>query len=195
MTSKPRFRDIPTFPHSSYHADIPWDYLEQHLLSQQSYRKGDGMAALDIDPDFQRGHVWTEAQQTAYVEYILQGGTSGKELYFNCAGWGRDYRGPYVIVDGKQWMQAVRQFMANKIPAFGYLLSQYEDSPRITTARLSWNVAALDTRAEVLAWYLAFNAAGTAHTAEELERVKSLLNVEMKTADKLRTLTPRKEII
>ncbi len=152
---------------------MPWTELERHIANQQE--RCNGIAPLDLEPDFQRAHVWTDAQQIAFVEYQLQGGTSGKELYFNCAGWGGDYRGPYVIVDGKQRLQAVRRFMADEIPAFGYLLSQYEDKLSFTDNYFYWNVAALQTRAEVLQWYLNFNAGGTVHTAEELDRVRQLL--------------------
>lgn len=153
---------------------MPWTELERHIASQQE--RCEGMAALDLEPDFQRAHVWTEAQQIAFVEYQLQGGTSGKELYFNCAGWGLDYRGPYVIVDGKQRLQAVRRFIANEIPAFGHLLSEYDDKLNFLDNHFNWNVAALESRTEVLQWYLNFNAGGTVHTAEELERVRKLIS-------------------
>lgn len=135
-------------------------------------------ALLDLNPDFQRAHLWTTAQQIAYIEYILQGGSSGRELYFNCTGWGYTWKGPYVIVDGKQRLQAVRRFMANEIPAFGHILSEYEDEPDILVARFSWNVAAVETRAEVLQWYLQFNSGGSVHTQDELDRVKKLLTQE-----------------
>ena len=36
---------------------------------------------LVLNPDFQRGHVWTEEQQTAYIEYLLMGGMSGRTIY------------------------------------------------------------------------------------------------------------------
>lgn len=112
------------------------------------------------------------------MEYILRGGTSGKELYFNCAGRGKDYHGPYVIVDGKQRLEAVRCFMRGEIKAFDHYRQEYEDKPDMTTARFSWNIAALETRREVLEWYLQFNAGGSAHTPEELERVQKLLEKE-----------------
>lgn len=168
----PRFQDIPKFPHCNYRVDVAWAYLEEHISRDL------GDLALDLNPDFQRAHVWTQGQQVAYVEYILRGGQSGRELYFNCRGWGREFTGPYVIVDGKQRLEAVRRFMRNEIPAFGYLLNEYNDYPDILTARFSWNIAALETRAEVLAWYLNFNAGGTIHTEEELEKVRVLLAQE-----------------
>lgn len=173
---KPRFQHIPRFPHCNYRVDVAWTYLEDHIN-----RDLDDLS-LDLDPDFQRGHVWTEEQQVAYVEYILRGGTSGKELYFNCPGWSRGFRGPYVIVDGKQRLHAVRRFMRGEIPAFGYTVDQYADHPDILVARFSWNIAALDTRAEVLAWYLNFNSGGSVHSQEELERVRELLRKEQEAA-------------
>lgn len=170
-----RFQDIPQFPHCNYRVDVSWRYLEEHLKSQSEVIRGSG---LDLNPDFQRAHVWTEEQQIAYVEYILRGGTSGKELYFNCAGWNRDWRGPYVIVDGKQRLEAVRRFMRNEARVFGYLLSEYDDKPDMIDASFSWNIAALETRVQVLQWYLDFNASGTVHTPDELARVETLLKAE-----------------
>ena len=169
---KPRFRDIKRFPHCAYRVDVTWTYLEDHIQHQSEPKRG---AVLDLDPDFQRAHVWTEAQQVGYVEYILQGGASGRELYFNCTGWDRGWEGPYVIVDGKQRLQAVRRFMANEIPAFGHKVDEYEGKPDMSVARFSWNVAAVQTRAEVLEWYLNFNSSGSVHTQEELSRVRELL--------------------
>ncbi len=171
-----RFRDIKTFPRCPYRVDVSWIGLESHIEPE---RMG---LTLDLDPDFQRAHVWTSAQQTAYVEYILQGGTSGCELYFNCAGWQKDWRGPYVIVDGKQRLEAVRRFMRGEIPAFGALRPEYADEPDMLIARFSWNIAALETRAEVLEWYLNFNAGGTVHTQDELDRVRRLLIAEQARA-------------
>lgn len=173
----PKFKDIKRFPTCYYRISVPWKYLEDHIASQQERHKK--IATLDLEPDFQRQHVWTEAQQIAFVEYQLKGGTSGKELYFNCAGWMVDWRGPYVIVDGKQRLNAVRRFMANEIPAFGHFLSEYSDKLNSSDYNFFWNLARLETRAEVLEWYINFNAGGTPHSQEELDRVKKLLDEEL----------------
>ena len=175
----PDFRAIPQFPHGNYRVDVSWQHLELHLARQFQY-------GLDLDPDFQRPHVWTEAQQVAYVEYILKNGSSGRELYFNCPGWqhGRT-RGEYVIVDGKQRLQAVRRFMAGEIPAFGYRLEDYKSEPDMLSARFSWNIAEVESRAEVLRWYLDFNRGGTVHTQEDLSKVQELLTKEVGNEQKM----------
>ena len=33
---------------------------------------------LQLNPDFQRGHVWTEDQQVKFLEFILRGGKTGR---------------------------------------------------------------------------------------------------------------------
>lgn len=168
-----KFRDIKTFPRCPYRWDVSWSHLEFHI--ERDLKSG----FLDLNPDFQRAHVWTTEQQSSYVEYILRGGTSGKELYFNCPGYQLDsMEGPYVVVDGKQRLEAVRKFMLGKVPAFGQFRTEYSDSPNMLIARFSWNIAELQTRAEVLEWYLNFNAGGTVHTKQELDRVRRLLRKE-----------------
>jgi hypothetical protein len=70
-----------------------------------------------MNPDFQRGHVWTEEQQIAYVEYLLKGGMSGRTFYFNKPSWkNKDTINGYddfVCVDGLQRTTAIEKFLNN----------------------------------------------------------------------------------
>ena len=163
------FRKIKEFPHCSYRIDVGWDYLEEQIKSEKEIN-------LDLNPDFQRAHVWTKKQQIEYCEYILRNGSSGRELYFNCTGWGKGYGGPYVIVDGKQRLEAVRSFMSGKNKVFGSYITEYSNKPDMLVARFSWNIAALETKKEVLEWYINFNSGGTVHTKEEIQKVKDMLD-------------------
>ena len=139
------------------------------------------MAVLNLDPDFQRAHVWTPAQQTAYIEYMLQGGEVGRNITFNHTGWGGSYRGTFEIVDGKQRIEAVRAFMRDEVTAFGRKFSEFEG--RLNhTHNFRFRVTELQTRAEILRLYLNINAGGTPHTDEELDRVRALLAAEEVTA-------------
>lgn len=65
--SRMSFQDIPMFPRAIYEIDVMFRDLPRHVAECV----GQG---LDLDPDFQRGHVWTRDQQVAYVEYMLRGG-------------------------------------------------------------------------------------------------------------------------
>lgn len=165
-----KFRDIPPFTKSAnYHVDVSWNYLEQWLKNNSED------VAVDLDPEFQRAHVWTEQQQIRYVEFILRGGNSSKEIYFNHPNWMGTFEGALVLVDGKQRFEAVRRFMRNEIPAFGTLFKDYTDKIPILDARFSIHVNDLATEAEVLQWYLDLNDGGVAHTSEEIDKVRAML--------------------
>ena len=171
----PRFQDIPRFVEdSNYCVHLTWSYLESQL---QSWTE----EGLNLDPDFQRAHVWNEVQQSAYVEYILQGGPSGKDIYFNSPRWPDVLKSgeEFVLVDGKQRVNAVLRFLHNEIQAFGYTFKQYTDRIHGSLqACFVVHVNGLQTRAEVLRWYLLFNSGGTPHTPEEIARVRDLLAKE-----------------
>jgi len=173
----PRFQDIPQFTRNApYGVDISWDYLARHYMREViDY-------GLDVNPDFQRDYVWTPEQKVRYVEFVLQGGMTGKDLYLNCPGHkfgrvGPNYgaEGYYVLVDGKQRLDAVLGFMNDEFPIFGgNFRRDYPDNPHILTARFHWNVNDLATREEVLQWYIDLNAGGTVHRPEEIDRVRVL---------------------
>ena len=170
----PRFQDIPQYTQcSGYSVDISWNYLPTHLESQINNYK------LELDPDFQRGHVWDDTKRVRYVEFVLRGGRSGRDLFTNCPGWNRGRTGNYVLVDGKQRLEAVTRFLHNELTVFGgHYFRDYSDSLPIVQASFRWHVNELDTRAEVLTWYLELNDGGVVHTSEELARVRGLLEKE-----------------
>lgn len=161
----PKFRDIKPYTQARYECDNAWEHLEQWLDD----------AAADMEPDFQREHVWTPEQRSRYVEFCLRGGTSASDIYWNHPGWMDGWKGTLEIVDGKQRITTVRMFLRDEVPAFGHLYSEYEDRMDILNARFRFHVNDLQTRAEVIEWYLELNFAGTPHTEEELARVRALL--------------------
>lgn len=172
----PKLADMPRFiHHGNYKVDHQWHDLED-ALENYSDRKS---AQLDLDPDFQRGHVWTEAQQIAFVEFKLKGGLSGNIIFLNCAGWMRDFRGPFQLVDGKQRLTAVLKFIRNELPIFGRTISEWEDGQReLRRYQFTFYINNLEKRSEVLQWYLDLNTGGTPHTDSEITRVRKLLEVE-----------------
>lgn len=182
-----KFQDIPQFTKSApYVVDVPWAMLEDHL---ERYNDG---GVLQLDPEFQRAHVWTVDQQRRYVEYVLRGGKSSRDVYFNQADWMKAYQKPMYLVDGKQRLEAVRAFLRNDLAILvgvapynyplGIKLHQFED-------RLSWDesfkfhINDLPTYAQVLQWYIDLNAGGVAHTADEIAKVRDLLKQEQLKED------------
>lgn len=172
-----KFANLKTrIPDGHYKANISWRCLPDALRRY----KEEAMCPLDIEPDFQRGHVWTEEQQVAYVEFKLSGGAGSNIIQLNCPGWMSSFDGPFVLVDGLQRITAVARFLNNEIKAFWTLYSEFEDSLGSIDPDFIFCVNNLKTRAEVLTWYIEMNTGGTPHTREEIARVCEMLHEERK---------------
>jgi len=167
------FKEIPKFPFCPYTVTKPWKYIEEELEELGS--RGE----LELDPPFQRGHVWTEDKQTKYVEFCLRGGQSSREIIFNHPNWMGSYEGKMVLVDGKQRLEAVRKFLRNELPVFdGHCLNDFEDKEimlRSSNCNFTFDINSLKTEVEVMNWYLDLNSGGVVHTEKELDKVKNLI--------------------
>ena len=134
---------------------------------------------LQLNPKFQRGHVWTEEQQIKWLEFFLRGGKTGRILYFNYPSWqGPIKEGEYndfVCVDGLQRLTAIQRFMNGEIPVFGSYINEYEDRMSLVRDSIKVNINNLKTEKEVLQWYVDMNSGGTPHSDEEIERVKRMI--------------------
>lgn len=170
-----KFSDIPKLTsEGSYQVNMPLVYIVKTIKEWQE----DEFLGLQLNPDFQRGHVWTEMQQVAYMEYLLRGGTSARVIYFNKPSWsgGRIKSGydDFVCVDGLQRLTAVIKFMNNELKAFGNYRNEFNDKVPFSLDLL-FNVNNLKTKKEVLQWYVEFNAGGTPHEKEEINRVREMI--------------------
>lgn len=161
-----------------YTTDVSWHDLENTL---QRYEKE---SDLDLNPDFQRGHVWSKQQQIKYVEYILKRGNSSRNIIFNCPGWMEGFEGQMVLIDGKQRLNAARLFMLNELPVFdGVYRKDFKregkEIMRFPQAiHFTFYVNDLQTRAEILQFYLDLNTGGVVHSDSEIDRVRQLLSIE-----------------
>jgi hypothetical protein len=169
----PMLRNIKRLDRSYYSVSIPMDQLESTLA------RYDERGILQLDPDFQRGIKWDSDQQTAYVEWLFRDGHTGREFFWNCPGWMQDFRGPMVLVDGRQRLEAVLSFLRGDIRAFGFHSTDFADLRRQTmNNNLTFNVAAMSSRADLLRWYIDLNSGGTAHAEEDITRAAELLERE-----------------
>ena len=168
-------KDMRTLTRSpNYRINLEWERLQDAIYRYTNVYK------FDMNPDFQRGHVWTKEQQVKYVEFVLSGGESSKDIYCNCPGWMGD-SGQMVLVDGKQRITAALKYINNEIKAFG--LYRFEINKRLPSwAEFIWHVNDLPHKHQVLTWYLEMNSGGTPHTQEELDSVRKLLCEEKNKA-------------
>lgn len=162
------WNDIPLFPRSCYEIDIGWQYLERHLETEMKQ-------GLDLDPDFQRLHVWSDEQRVRYLEYVLRGGEVGRNLTAACTSWHSSPTPNYVLVDGKQRLETVRRFMRNELAVFGHRFSEIEGHFRMIQSTFKWRVVECATHADTLQLYLNINAGGTPHTDDEIEKVRAMV--------------------
>ena len=163
-----------------YGVEYPWASIEKMLATfEQDY-------GLDLNPDYQRGHVWTAEQQAHFIENVFRGVITrdGLAIKFNCAHWDdHEYQGDLPrglsIVDGLQRLTAIRGFMAGAVAPFGRTIDGFAKTtydPRRFTNRwiIRVEVLTLQSRRELLQHYLDLNAGGTPHAASELTRVRAL---------------------
>ena len=168
-----KFKDIPQF--------TSWgNYQVTHYLKRLSsiikYYKED--YGLILNPDFQRGHVWTKKQQSAYIEFFLKGGKTGNIIFFNDPNWQGEINKKYkdfVLVDGLQRITALLDFLDNKVKAFNCYYQEYKDEMIGTRYPLQFNINNLQSKVEVLQWYLDLNSGGVIHSEQEISRVRLLL--------------------
>ena len=156
----------------NYQITVGLNYLQKTL---DTYIEED---RLQMYPDFQRGHIWTEEQQIAFCEFIVSGGKC-PPILFNHPTMMEGEGGNMVLVDGLQRITALVKMMNNDLKIFGHYINEYEDR-LITFRRLKIliYINELKTREQVLEWYLQLNDGGTQHSKEEINRVKMLYDKE-----------------
>ena len=168
-------------PRVSYSVDVPFGALEAFLSKQRDCIEAEG-GSFELEPDFQRGHVWTPEQQACYMESVLRGAAPGKIL-FNCPGWERDLDvesdiapNTFQCIDGLQRLTATRLFLAGQIEVFGGLSAHdLKGGPFDPGRRYCRPIGIYEfgKRADLLQFYLDVNG-GTAHAQSELDRVRTL---------------------
>lgn len=131
---------------------------------------------LQLIPNFQRGHRWTEQQRIDFVEFILKGGKTNP-LVFNHPGWMTSFKGNFVCVDGLQRLTALCMFLDGQLAIFGgHYRSEIEGLETAMKAiYIKMYINDLKTDSEVIEWYLELNSGGTPHTQEELDKARSLI--------------------
>ena len=156
-----------------YRIDVAWDYMEDSL---NRYKK---QYNLELNSDFQRGHVWSRTQQIKYVEFILSGGITGKDIYFNYPNWQChcNENDTMVCVDGLQRLTAAQKFMENEFKVFDKYYAK--NFIRLDSrCGFKFNINDLTDKKDILRWYLEMNSGGTPHSKKEIKKVQSMLDRE-----------------
>lgn len=165
--------------------DLSLDDLEDQLIS---FKKRYG---LQLNPDFQREVVWTKEQQVKFVENLFRGtvSDSGKTILFNAPNYNRAKEAEtiglskdMVCVDGLQRITACLGFINNDFTIFdkelGGVNKDYfnESEFSILNIGIKFQVFNLINKKDVLELYLMINDTGVAHTQEELDKVRNMID-------------------
>lgn len=154
-----------------YRISVPVDGIESQLGRYiETYK-------LDFDPPYQRGYVWTKKQKVKFIEHLLSGNDSGKEIYFNCPDWmGSNLEIQNMqVVDGKQRLEALRGFISGNFKVFD--VAEYKDLTWEDKSKLGlyFNINNLLDERDVVRWYLSMNTGGTVHTEKDLDVARDYL--------------------
>ena len=180
-----KLSELPKYHKENYTCDLGFGYLKTWLegLDKQTKDEFGEEYSLDLNPDFQRGHIWTVEQKVKFIEHVLMDGQSGLDIIFNASFYKVDDYKPMdtVCVDGLQRISAVTDFMDGKFSVFsnikygGYKIDDFSDKMRFKNFRFNAKVGSFQSKSEVVKWYLQINDGGTPHSKEEIERVKEML--------------------
>lgn len=154
------------------HGDWGIDYLCKHLVE----------GALDLDPIYQRGHVWTLDQQQNFVGFMLEGGRQPEVFVRELA---LDKPPFYEVVDGKQRMTALSKWwmgeIAAKLPTSDQMIwaKDFDEvEARFVKREMNTSVQFVrGTDEEIMNMYLRLNRGGTVHTDDEIRKVERLIEV------------------
>ena len=70
---------------------------------------------IDLDPPYQRLSVWDKEKRQTFIDSVLNGFDIPKLYFHDVEDSSRsEYR--YAVIDGKQRMQALWEFMSNQLP-------------------------------------------------------------------------------
>lgn len=163
----------PAWTASTHGCDFDIKYLKRGITEAWN---------IDTNPPYQRGHVWTNEQRSAFLGYWLQGGTVPTLWVWEPPSRKEDSgEARPELIDGKQRLTALLMWWHDEIAANvdGRMIYAKDTDKRFRVHHMiHLTFVRLESRADVLRFYLRLNGGGTPHSADELTRVRALLSAE-----------------
>jgi hypothetical protein len=134
-------------------------------------------SGLVLDPDYQRGYVWSDEDKSSLIESIFESRDIGSFILYKRPP--PDYR--LEVIDGKQRISAILDFYTSKFAYKGVYYHQLSFKDRIHFERFAatWTeINQVVSRKYLLQVFLHVNVTGVPQDKSHLSHVKSLLSKE-----------------
>jgi hypothetical protein len=160
--------------------DIRFDYMQRDLIGVMGMMFS--QYGIDLDPEYQRGNVWTEEQKVALIDSIFKNIDIGKFTIIKRP-WGSNPNRPehpsgklYEMLDGKQRLTALHEFYCGRFKYKGMYF--YEMHPRdrnhLKHYPISYAEANPMTDEQKYRYFIKLNTTGTPVDKNHLRKVREL---------------------
>lgn len=134
---------------------------------------------IDMNPDYQRGYVWTQEDKELLLDSVFKNIDIGKFVLVHLSDYEYLERGrSYEILDGKQRLSTLIEFYENRFPYKGKYYNDLSYKDKRTFNRLTISVANVHEtdKKTVLKYFLMLNRTGRSMDKTHLEKVEQMLN-------------------
>lgn len=158
--------------------DIHFAYMQRDMVSLIS--KMFDEYGIDLNPEYQRGNVWTHDQKVALIDSIFKNVDIGKFAVIKRP-WGNNPSKPltpklYEMLDGKQRLTAIWEFYCGRFKYKGKYF--YELHPRDRSHFKHYTISYAETNPmtdeQKYRYFLKLNTTGTPVDPEHLNKVRDL---------------------
>jgi hypothetical protein len=153
--------------------DIHFSYSQREVYSllMAYYRN----AGLDLNPDYQRGLVWTEEQKVALIDSMFKNIDIGKFTIIRRP-FRENRKHYYEMLDGKQRLQAIMDFFECRFKYKGktYNDLHWRDRLHIEHYTINWAETEPLTDEQKYRYFLKLNVSGVPMPEKHLDKVRKM---------------------
>jgi uncharacterized protein with ParB-like and HNH nuclease domain len=153
--------------------DIDFSTMTIQSLIHYFYHFG-----IDMEPEYQRGLVWNDTQKTYLIDSIFNDIDIGKFVLIKLEF--EENRESYEILDGKQRLSTIIDFIEDKFKINGYFFSELSKSDKRSFFNKRISIGFSDERNfdkdKVIEYFIRLNVSGTPIEKEFLDNLKKSLS-------------------
>jgi len=133
-------------------------------------------AGVDMDVEYQREHVWTMKDKIALIDSIFNNVDIGKFVFVQ-----RSMRADgklYEILDGKQRLTAITEFIEDRFKYRGFYFSElsFRDQYKFTECNISYGYLENPSKEAIFETFIKLNTCGKPMATKHINHVKQLLS-------------------